>query len=76
MSVAQRTWSLYATPEGERSPHLGYVAFQDQVLREPRLLQHYLAQHREVRRCAPAQNDDTRVVGARHSDERSEEESH
>jgi len=47
--VAQRTVGLYATPEGDHSPHVDYTAFQDQVLRELRLLKYYEAEHKEVR---------------------------
>jgi hypothetical protein len=36
--VARRAVALYGTPQGEPSPYVDYATFQDQVLRELRLL--------------------------------------
>lgn len=52
MRVAQRVVRLYGTPEGDRSPHADYAAFQDLVVGECRLLETFQAEHKEVRRRA------------------------
>jgi len=39
--VAQHAIGLFGTPQGRPSPYVDYVALQDEVLRELRLLAHY-----------------------------------